>query len=578
LTEIPRRAVLRGTALSAMAMAASAPAANSPADAARPLLEGGKLAAALVTVADRTALTQLRPVTPGQISFLAEEGRQGFFQCVTGSKVSNDQLQGLQIPSSTAGLFHVRIWDNVEGRPEWFGARVNDGNADCADAIEACYALCPITQLSQADYYIRRTMHFSRNARVFRGVGNWGRGAGLGTRIILHRSAPAIHTADIMVVGSRDRPLIDSESYPTDNHFSNFTLLRDGACMPHMSADPALYPSGLRASFLFHCTFRQITSLESSIGFHIGGTVYTTFDDCYVIRAQPGTSSASDFNIGYLLNGLVSFGYSGGNASLYVRRCSVADSHPRHVSPVGLLARGAFVDTFIDDFESARIATGMAFAVQGQKGTGQSIDAHIRNPVLDGCSRMGIDLDLGDTATASIDIIDPYIAADSVRGGDYGISIHGGAGLVTVTGGQIHSDFRGGSLHFSQTFGASVKGTKVHQASRPVVIDDAGSLFLEPQISNVDKTSPNFAITAVKLSRSIVRPMVTGWNKAAFKGGVSLDATSHHNEIDGSAINPDWFSAANPGFKVHYKGGDARSGASGAAFAAAGNRLVGVTD
>lgn len=567
-----RRAILRGTAITALAAAGAAPSDARP-DTTAALLREGRTSGSIATAPDRATLTARRDPAVGDIIFLAEGARDGLFKCVAGGAPAKDPHQGIHVPSVAGHLHYQRIWDGSHGRPEWFGAVPNDSSQDCADAIEACYALCPVTELAAADYHIRRTLHFCIDHRTVRGVGNGASGQGQGTRLVLQGAAPGIHTDDIVVVGSVEKPGGDGLS---ENHFSNFVLLRDGASTPHPSGDIARYPAGLRASFLFHCSFRHITSLESSVGFSIGGVVYTAFDDCCVTRARAGTSPKNDYNVGYFLNGQISFGYPGGNASLYLNRCLAADQHPSHVDAVGLLARGAFVDTFIDQFESARIASGLVFAVDGARGYSQTINVHLRNAVLDGISKVGIDLDLDATASASIEIIDPYIAAAGA-GGERGIAVHDGAGLVTITGGQIHGTFDAGSIHVSRSWGVKVQGTKLHQALKPVVVDDAGGLHLEPQINSYQKMSPHFAIDCRTLSRSSIRPILIGATPA-FKGGISLDPTSHHNAIDGSAIHPDCLVAPDARTKVWFNGGDARNGANGTAFAAAGNRLLGVTD
>ncbi len=566
MTNLPRRAVLRGTALSALAQVSGGQAAPDP--GARQAVSGP-----IVAVSDRRALSALADPAPGRVVFLGEGAREGLFECTarTGA-AAGDRLQGLYVPSSRIELVWARVWDGTHGRPEWFGATTNNAAFDCADAIEACYAACAVTELAQADYFVRRTLRFARSWRTVRGCGRFASNEGQGTRIILQAAAPAVHTADIMVVGTVDAPT-PIDALVTENHFSLFTLIRDGACTPHPSGDLARYPTGLRAKYLFHCTFSGISSLESSVGIYIGGVVYTKVDDCLTTRQRPGTSARNDFMVGYYLDGHVSFGYPGGNASLYMDRCVAADQNGAHVDPTGLRARGGFVDSFLDRFESARIDTGMAFDVDGKRGTGQTIDLHIRNPVLDGCGRFGLDINLDATASASIEITDPYVTPAGGRG-DRGILVHDGAGLVTIIGGQIHGDFPGGSLYFSRTRGVTVQGTKIHQAVRPVVVDEASALHLEPQISNVGKTTNAFAVTCRAMTRSIVRPTVIAFNQPGFAGGVSLDPTSGFCQVDGTAIDPAAFTGGSAASKVVFAGVDARVGR---AFDAAGHVLVGVT-
>ncbi len=570
MPELPRRALLGRTALTVLA--ASAADAATLGSRSPPPVPLDRMRCAV----SRTALGQLADVVAGECVYLSEARREGVFRLVRAAAATPDPLEGLSVAGPRPGERFVRVWDEITGHPEWFGARPNDGDADCVDAIEACVALCPVTELAATDYFTRRTVHLQSNGRTLRGVGGFAEGPGRGTRIILHRAAPGIARDDILLVGSRAPVAVPGPAAVTDCHIECLTLVRDGPCTPHPSGDLVRYAAGLRAAFIFHCSFRQISSLESSVGFYIGGVVYTKLDDCYAVRLRPGTRAANDFAVGYYLDGHISFGYAGGNASLYLNRCAVSDQHPHHVAPTGLVARGAFVDTFLDNFETARVDTGIAASADGALGIGNTGDLHIRSPVLDGCGRAGIDLDLGGTTGASIEIIDPYIYA-TATGGRFGIGIRDGAGLVTLTGGQIHGDFADGSLRLSRTRGVRIQGTKIHQAVRPIVAEASSGLIIEPQINNSSKWSPAFAITCHGVARSIIRPVVIGAGGPAFAGGVDLDNGCNHIAVDGSAIDPACFAVPDAAFKLHYAGGDARLGATAEAFVAAGNTLAGVT-
>ena len=563
MNDLPRRSLLQGGMASAAA-AMLAPDAALGADAAG-------YAGPIVSVSDRIALAAIEDAQPGRLVHLDERGREGLFRCVATSRsmTVGDPLQGLYVPARRPALTWARVWDGTHGRPEWFGAHTNDAAADCATAIEACYALCPATQLGQADYFVRRTVRFGLSWRTVRGLGRYATNQGQGTRIILQRSAPGVRTDDVMVLGSVTQP---SGDLVNEVHISDLTLVRDGPSQPHASGDLARYPTGLRCAYLSHCTVDGVASLESSVGFYIGGVVYTKIDDCFAQRTRAGTGAGSDRAAGYFLDGRVRFGYPGGNASLYMDRCVAADQHGSHVEPAGLIALGAFVDTFIDRFESARIDTGMAFHAAASRSFGQTIDLHIRSPVLDGCGRFGLDLDLDGTASACIDIVDPYVTASTGRG-DRGILVRDGAGLVTITGGQILGDFAGGSLFVSRTRGVRVQGLKIAHSVRPVVVNAASGLQLEPQISNWEKPSTNAAIAASNVSRSTLRPTIIGFGAPSFAAGVDLDRACTFVQVDGSAIDPACL-AGGAAAKVRFAAADARKAAS---FSAAGNALTGVT-
>lgn len=558
-----RRDLLRGAALlTAGAPGAAAASSGAPAGPV-----------SLVPTLDALAAS---PLPPGGLAYVADRAREGLFRCVEGRPPAADPLRGLYVTVQGGDRHFERMWDGRTGRPEWFGAQVNDGRADCAPAIEACVALCPVTQLAQADYFIRRTLVLDRSWRTIYGSGNFATNQGQGTRIILQGSAPGIHGADLLLVGSAGKPQGSHDGYPTEIHLSDLTLVRDGASAPHPSGDIRRYPAGLRASYLTRCTFRRIASLESGVGFCFAGTVYTKVDDCLAQRSRAGRrdkGGAQDLAVGYLLDGTPEFGLAGGNASLYLDRCLAVGQHADHVRPTGLLAEGAFVDSFIDAFESARIDNGMRFSARGAGGATQTVDLHVRNCVLDGCGGTGLEIDLTGTQAASIDVIDPYLYA-SGAGGAAGIVVRDGGGLVTLSGGQVHGDFRDGSLLLRRTRGVRVQGLKLHEGSHPVVVEASGTLQLEPQVSNLTRRTAAFAVTCAGVYRAAIRPLVLG-APGMLGGGVSLDAGCNYSSVDTSAVDPGCFVAVDAARKLWFGGLDAR-GPGAPAFARQGNVVTGV--
>lgn len=584
MDQIPRRAMLYASMASVAAIGVDIETTARSRPSRTALAPPPRYAGPIVSVNDRATLAAIEDLSPGRLVHLDEPGREGLFRCVvTADAPVNgatdapadppaDPLQGLYVAARRPGFGWARVWDGTHGRPEWFGARGENPGADCADALEACHAHCPVTQLAQADYFVGRTIHLARSWRTVRGAGRYATDQRQGTRIILQRTATGVRTDDIVVLGTTTRP---GGELVTEAHLSDLTLVRDGPAQPHASGDLARYPTGLRCAYLSHCTVSGVAALESSVGFYIGGVVYTKVDDCLAQRTRPGEGTGADLAAGYLLDGRVRFGFPGGNASLYMDRCVAAEQHAHHVDPAGLIALGAFVDSFIDRFESARIDTGMAFHAAGARGFGETIDLHVRNPVLDGCGRFGLDLDLDATASACVEIIDPYVTPAGQRG-ERGISVRDGAGLVTITGGQVLGDFAGGSLVISRTRGVRVQGLKIAQSVRPVVVSWASGLQLEPQISNWRKTAPGAAIEARAVSRASLRPIVIGFDAPAFAAGIDLDPACQYVHVDGSAIDPECL-VGGAAAKVRFGGIDARDSQAARQFAAAGNVLGGVT-
>lgn len=561
---VARRELLRGAGLLTGGMQAGGTVAA--------VSDVGSMGA--IAIVPMLAMLTSRSAVPGETVYLAEPGREGLFRCVPGSAPIPDPLHGLTVPLARGAYHFARIWDGVAGRPEWFGARINDGRADCAPAIEACVALCPVTQLAQADYFIRRTLTIARPYRTLRGTARYARNEGQGSRIILHGSAPGIHDADVLLVGSAQKPPGSHDDFPTAIHIADLTLIRDGASAPHPSGELSRYPAGLRAGYLVHCTFARLSSLESSVGYYFGGTVYTKVDDCLAQRTAPGLRTGPDLAAGFFLDGAPDIGLAGGNASIYLDRCLSVGQHAAHVRPAGLVAEGAFVDSFIDRFESARVDTGMRFSARGALGATQTVDLHVRNSVLDGCGATGIEIDLAGTQTASIELADPYIYA-SGGGGSVGISVSNGGGLVTVTGGQVHGDFRDGSLLLRESRGVRIQGLKLHDGSHPVVVVNSGALQIEPQVSNMKRRTTAFAITCANVYRAVIRPLVIG-APGMLGGGVALDAACNCSSVDTSAVDPGCFVAVEAARKLWFAGTDAVGGAAAAAFARAGNVVVGV--
>lgn len=525
-----------------------------------------------VTVAPDRLFIGASEQPAGTIVHLAEAGREGLFRCVDGAPPTADPLQGLYVPVNSGRRYFARLWDGTNGRPEWFGARTNDWRFDCADAIEACFSLCPFSHLGQADYFVRRTIVLNHGWRTLAGVGGYATDQGQGTRIVLQGQSPGIHDADIILVGSLRQPAKSNEGFPFEIHLTSFTLIRDGPSAPHPSGDLRRYPVGLRASFLTRCSFSDIASLESSVGFYFGGTVYTKVDDCLAQRLQAGAGGGTDLAAGFYFDGSPDVGLAGGNASLYLNRCLAVGQHPSHVQPTGLIVEGAFVDSFIDHFESARIDNGIAVSAKGAPRPTQTIDLHIRNAVLDGCGGTGLDLDLPGAQSCSVEIADPYVYAAG-PGGKRGIAIRGGGGLVTLTGGQVHGDFTDASLLLDRTAGVRIQGLKLHEGSRPVVVRDGKAMQIEPQISNRMRRTANFAVTATDVSRTSFRPIVLG-APGMLGGGVSLDALSDHCFIEMTAIDPACFDQAGDVHALWFGGADASRGDGAAAFAKAGNRAI----
>jgi hypothetical protein len=145
-----------------------------------------------------------------------------------------------------------------------------------------------------------------------------------------------------------------------------------------------------------------------------------------------------------------------------------------------------------------------------------------------------------------------------------------------VTGGEVNGDFTNGSLMFDTTSGITVQGTKICEATKPVVASGCSGMVLKPQIKNVTETTTAFALALTNVDRSIIAPTILAPTSGFFGGGVSLDSACSFNSVEGTAMNPGSFvSPSNATLKVVFNAQDASTGAGKTAFELVGNVMVG---
>jgi hypothetical protein len=421
--------------------------------------------------------------------------------------------------------------------PEWWGAQSNDSGADCRPAISACIQAHPLTMLQAADYYLADTLVVDRPHRRVWGAGYRGTRSGEGTRLIV-----ASGVVDVVRVGPAEKPSqVNDFIQGVDLRWMDLTRSQqlDGRANPQ--------PAGLRAQFLLFCQFEGISSSESGSGFVATGVVRSYFRDCIAFRSFDATSSNAPWR-GFLLDGNENIGLAGGNASIYLTDCNASVGGEPNISDgVGLLLSGAFSDSFIVNFETTGVATGIRLDGQQNRIGGRAVaghaNVHIRMPIIDQCSAIGIEV--RDTSEhALVELNEPYIGL--APKGQAGIVLNKTRGAVSISGGQIlggmnaQAKGNGIGLEASDSSGIMVHGFKLLDLQRPVVLERCCRCTLRCWINNPMHEASQAAVTVENCSRSVI-DVLLGGKRGAFPAGISITGTSKNAalQIEATGLDPD---------------------------------------
>lgn len=488
------------------------------------------LNARAVTVATRAAMKALN-VTRHTVAFLNESGRQGTFMLVSGSAPA-DSLEGLYVVSDTPGYYWSRLWDGRTGYPEWFD---ESGGADFLAALEECIQLCPVTSLGARDYPISDTWVIQSENRTVKGTSRFNRTAGAGPRITM-----ADADKDIIFVGYASQPSGAPEQDASGAGFLKNVTLEDFAICRTVApspwgdiTDPTSVGAGLRVQYVLKCNFRRLLVQDGALGVYAGGTIYTKFDDVEA-RIDRNTSAGNqDTCRGWYLDGNRGFGYAGGNASIYINRCVGVGGRKNGSTidaniPVGMVAKGSFVDSFIDNFEVAGTSKGMVIDGTGASAFG-TVDLEIFHPVIDQYDTLGIEIN--NIGQAAIELIAPYIAWNGA--GNAGLLLSTGSG-VTVLGGQI---IGGSGLSCASLSNSVIDGLKLRECSAPVQLTDCDSLKVVVQCNNRSAAATQ-AVNMTNCARCKVEPLVIAASAAPtnFTYGINLASGNTNCTLDVTGV------------------------------------------
>jgi len=482
----------------------------------------------------RLALAELPVRSAGQKADLVEGGRAGRFTSFVGTPPS-DPLQGIYIQSLTDGFYWARDWDGINGYPEWF----YDNSGDWLAALNACETLCPVIHLGAKDYSISATWAIQTENRTVKGSSRFNRASGTGTRITM-----ASATANIVKVGYDTQPAGAVEQDQLQGGFLKNVTLQDLAIWRTVAPSPwgtindeDTVGSGLRVQYVLKCRFSNLLIQNSACGVYAGATIYTKFDDVEARIDSPTTAGNYDTCRGWFLDGNRTFGYAGGNASIYLNRCvGVANRKSGSTTdgniPIALLMKGAFVDTFVRDFEVAGTSKGIVLSAPGLTYP-SSVDVHIDHPIVDQCDTVGIEV--GDiNAGAAIEIIAPYVASNGSA--SYGVSIFNGSG-VTLLGGQLHGHWSGGAgLQLTDMGNVVVHGTKLLNCINGVVINNSQGCEVAPQFIQSQALTAPVAVSIQDSNRCRVIPYIAVSGGGVFTYGINLVSGNTNLLLDVSGI------------------------------------------
>jgi hypothetical protein len=211
---------------------------------------------------------------------------------------------------------------------------------------------------------------------------------------------------------------------------------------------------------------------------------------------------------------------------------------PAVADPVGLLLEGGFADTFVTNFETGAMASGIRVDGQtarlGSRAISGHANLHIRTPIIDQCAT---GIEIRDTSgQTQIEIAQPYVAL--APGGVAAIRFDRMRGAVSMLGGQLlgrmgaQNGGRSVGVEAIDSTGISTIGLKMLDCRRPLMFERCIGSALAGWIGNPSVKAAGAAVTLSKCSRSTVRMQVTGMS-SAFPAGASITGGSAHLDVTG---------------------------------------------
>ena len=499
------------------------------------------------SVASKSALKAI-DASNGDSWLLGASGIYGTFTWRTGdysAQVASDPREGLYIVSTVAGKgatvgCWVRQWDEVNGRPEWFGAQVNNSGFDCLAALMDCVALCPVTLLRSADYWISGRWNIATAYRtIVSEVVSDGFNTGHGARIISTNKAQ-----DACRVGPTTTPT-DSNGCLRNVTIRGVTFMHDA--VPNFPAegseDSAI--AALRCEYLIHASIADNCAQNPVAGFVFYGVIASHIVGNRAFRAAK-VDSVLDLFIGFMTAGpaATALGVIGNNASLYTNRNNASVAGPALAITagrrIGFRHVGDISDQFHTDFEG--LACGVQIIGNGETNTGVgNSDFRYISPVID--QYEGTAYDVQNIArNGCIRFYDIY--SGSPANMLFAMHLQNIGGTVIVSGGDMYATPDNNSIaigYISSTGTLKVSGVAMHNFARPIGIVDSKHFDISAEISNHDNTPISGTYPAVGLLNSQIGRInvsVVGKANSYAQGVVTFDALCDKIVIDPTLIDP----------------------------------------
>jgi len=516
--------------LAAAAVAAPGPASAAPTPSPEQL-------GSLLQATTRAQLAALH-ANPGQAALLTEAGRQGFFVLRDGPAPGSDPLQGLTIPSQQGGGHWARMWDGTHGFPEWFGARSGDPAAAPYNraAIEACHALCPITQLTAGDYHTSDTVRLGVSNRTVRGTAIAIEAPfTAGTRILCNDP----HKDVIHVGGTSpgNRAAIVNVEQITALWSVDLIVPAEGR---EGDAPSAFHVTHVIGASLWHCH-----TVDPLIGFRFNGIINSRCSVWGVSRYKSYRGAGRDFVRGVWVEGRPRL-FAGGNASLYLDNGNVTtsgDKRAAYYMPMAVYADADFADLYIQGLETSQIAFPIVLDGAGSSFAGGHGDVHIRGLVLDQIIGDGVTI-RNTNAFAKIHIDGGYIQVVDSHQRNKALWFENGGGAITVANLQLLGDESGSTsigIYVRNQPNVAISDTViVENFAFPVTVEKAcPRLSLACAISGgLQHAKGHAAVTLDGASQSSLRPKVSG-AAGVWTAGIELLGSGHDRvSIDPTMVDP----------------------------------------
>ena len=431
----------------------------------------------------------------------------------------------------------------ITGYPEWWGALV--GGTDCTNALNACIAACPITQLGNGQYYVTSTIVMRKNGRTLQGTSNGGYTNVYGASIGGGSPGYPNYSSQIWTDSSTLSPIIALGLASAPSAYDN-TLISD-LCLREVSVNRTGAPNvaygatGIFVQGTLSCTIESVDSWNNIVGFAFTANLITYVYKCFAPRSIAGTGGTDSYTgfYCYPTNSLA-------NASIYMTDCSAGVWNPSSLQASnsnGFVFDRPANDTYLFRVAAGTINTGIRiYGSQGQSfpANAQSdIDIHIIGAVIDAFGQYGIRM--SDISTyGAIIVHDCYFAAtgnSSVAGihitGSYGITLSDNQvigwsgsnpciGLYLNNCGFIHST---GSRYIGCLSGG------VYAAAT------TSSRITDVCMNNYSPTAYAAVTLDSSTNRCYVAPIVGG--TASYWGaGVQMTASTSYNEVNQTTIEP----------------------------------------